>query len=191
MRSSTLIFHFIGIHSHAEETFSSPLLLLGISFLPKVAQSRAPPFPMRHFATKVWSHHHDRGTVCDVRQQYHIMQYVNYVSIVDSNISDCIAEKPFTVDHHCQVHILPREMLGRSTFGLCMWLLKWLPMRTVDRILLLLSRVMLGDIQRYGLRRPRLGPLELKSLSGKTPVLDVGALAKIKSGDIKVICCSR
>ncbi|CAD5166771.1 unnamed protein product [Musa acuminata subsp. malaccensis] len=84
------------------------------------------------------------------------------------------------------VHILPREMLGRSTFGLCMWLLKWLPMRTVDRILLLVSRVMLGDTQRYGLRRPRLGPLELKSLSGKTPVLDVGALAKIKSGDIKV-----
>ncbi|THU46421.1 hypothetical protein C4D60_Mb09t04760 [Musa balbisiana] len=111
-----------------------------------VAQSRAPPFPMRHFATKVWSHHHDRGTV----------------------------------------HILPREMLGRSTFGLCMWLLKWLPMRTVDHILLLVSRVMLGDTQRYGLRRPRLGPLELKSLSGKTPVLDVGALAKIKSGDIKV-----
>ncbi|RWW77048.1 hypothetical protein BHE74_00014817 [Ensete ventricosum] len=89
------------------------------------------------------------------------------------------------------VHILPREMLGRSTFGLCMWLLKWLPMRTVDRILLLVSKVMLGDTQRYGLRRPRLGPLELKSQSGKTPVLDVGALAKIKSGDIKVMCCLR
>ncbi|XP_026661133.1 indole-3-pyruvate monooxygenase YUCCA2-like [Phoenix dactylifera] len=84
------------------------------------------------------------------------------------------------------VHILPREMLGWSTFGLSMWLLKWLPMRTVDSFLLLASRLMLGDTARFGLRRPRLGPLELKSLSGKTPVLDVGTLAKIKSGDVKV-----
>ncbi|CAD5194601.1 unnamed protein product [Musa acuminata subsp. malaccensis] len=84
------------------------------------------------------------------------------------------------------VHILPREMLGRSTFGLSMWLLKWLPVRMVDRLLLLLARLMLGDTARFGLPRPQVGPLELKSLSGKTPVLDVGTLARIKSGDIKV-----
>uniref|UniRef100_A0A5B7AAT4 Flavin-containing monooxygenase n=1 Tax=Davidia involucrata TaxID=16924 RepID=A0A5B7AAT4_DAVIN len=84
------------------------------------------------------------------------------------------------------VHVLPQEMLGRSTFGLSMWLLKWLPMRLVDRFLLIVSWIMLGDTARFGLDRPRLGPLELKNLSGKTPVLDVGTLAKIKSGDIKV-----
>ncbi|KAK8496145.1 hypothetical protein V6N13_098133 [Hibiscus sabdariffa] len=85
-----------------------------------------------------------------------------------------------------KVHILPREMLGRSTFGLSMWLLKWLPIRFVDRLLLIVSWLMLGDTARFGLDRPRLGPLELKNLSGKTPVLDVGTLANIKSGDIKV-----
>ncbi|XP_022854567.1 indole-3-pyruvate monooxygenase YUCCA6-like [Olea europaea var. sylvestris] len=84
------------------------------------------------------------------------------------------------------VHILPQEMLGRSTFGLSMWLLKWLPIRLVDRFLLVLSWLILGDTGRYGLNRPRVGPLELKNLSGKTPVLDVGTLAKIKSGDIRV-----
>ncbi|KAK6161833.1 hypothetical protein DH2020_001674 [Rehmannia glutinosa] len=84
------------------------------------------------------------------------------------------------------VHILPREMLGRSTFGLSMWLLKWLPMRLVDRFLLIVSRLILGDTGRFGLDRPQLGPLELKNLSGKTPVLDVGTLDKIKSGDIKI-----
>ncbi|XP_010249741.1 PREDICTED: indole-3-pyruvate monooxygenase YUCCA2-like [Nelumbo nucifera] len=84
------------------------------------------------------------------------------------------------------VHILPREMLGRSTFGLSMWLLKWLPIRLVDRFLLLVTRLMLGDTSRLGLDRPDLGPLELKNITGKTPVLDVGTLAKIKSGDIKV-----
>ncbi|RZR76241.1 hypothetical protein BHM03_00000905 [Ensete ventricosum] len=85
-----------------------------------------------------------------------------------------------------QVHILPREMLGRSTFELSMWLLKWLSVKTVDRFLLLVARLVLGDTSKFGLRRPQVGPLELKSLSGKTPVLDVGTLAKIKSGDIKV-----
>ncbi|XP_049376976.1 indole-3-pyruvate monooxygenase YUCCA6 [Solanum stenotomum] len=84
------------------------------------------------------------------------------------------------------VHVLPREMLGKSTFGLSMWLLKWLPMRLVDRFLLITSRLFLGDTSRLGLDRPEIGPLELKNLSGKTPVLDVGTLAKIKSGDIKV-----
>uniref|UniRef100_A0A0E0C7H0 Flavin-containing monooxygenase n=1 Tax=Oryza meridionalis TaxID=40149 RepID=A0A0E0C7H0_9ORYZ len=84
------------------------------------------------------------------------------------------------------VHILPREMLGQSTFGLSMWLLKWLPVHVVDRILLLIARTMLGDTAQLGLKRPTIGPLELKSLSGKTPVLDVGTFAKIKSGDIKV-----
>lgn len=86
-----------------------------------------------------------------------------------------------------KVHILPREMLGKSTFGLSMWLLKWLPMRLVDRFLLVVSRVMVGDTARLGLERPQLGPLELKNLSGKTPVLDVGTLARIKSGDVKVL----
>jgi indole-3-pyruvate monooxygenase len=78
-------------------------------------------------------------------------------------------------------------MLGKSTFGLSMWLLKWLPMRLVDRLLLIVSWLILGDTARFGLDRPSLGPLELKNLSGKTPVLDVGTLAKIKSGDIKVL----
>ncbi|XVF88529.1 hypothetical protein PTKIN_Ptkin19aG0057700 [Pterospermum kingtungense] len=84
------------------------------------------------------------------------------------------------------VHVLPQEMLGRSTFGLSMWLLKWFPMRLVDQFLLLVSRFILGDTEKLGLHRPKLGPLELKKRSGKTPVLDVGTLAKIRSGNIKV-----
>lgn len=86
-----------------------------------------------------------------------------------------------------KVHVLPREMLGRSTFGLSMWLLKWFPIRLVDGFLLMVSRLMLGDTARFGLDRPIMGPLRLKNMSGKTPVLDVGTLAKIKTGHIKVL----
>ncbi|XP_040376438.1 indole-3-pyruvate monooxygenase YUCCA4 [Oryza brachyantha] len=85
------------------------------------------------------------------------------------------------------VHVLPREVLGCSTFGICMWLLRWLPIQTVDRLVLLVARLVIGDTARLGFPRPALGPLELKAVSGKTPVLDVGTLAKIRTGHIKVV----
>ncbi|XP_020098419.1 probable indole-3-pyruvate monooxygenase YUCCA4 [Ananas comosus] len=85
------------------------------------------------------------------------------------------------------VHVLPREMLGMSTFGVAMALLKWLPVRVVDRLLLAAAHMILGDTGRLGLRRPKTGPIELKNLTGKTPVLDVGALDQIKSGNITVV----
>lgn len=85
------------------------------------------------------------------------------------------------------VHILPREMFGFSTFGIAMALLKWLPLRLVDKFLLLVASFTLGNTDKLGLRRPKTGPIELKNATGKTPVLDVGALSQIKSGKIKVI----
>jgi hypothetical protein len=85
-----------------------------------------------------------------------------------------------------QVHVLPREMFGASTFGIAMKLLRWLPIKMVDRMLLLVARMVLGDTEKHGLRRPKLGPLEIKNVTGKSPVLDVGAWSFIKSGNIKV-----
>ncbi|CAL1375134.1 unnamed protein product [Linum trigynum] len=85
------------------------------------------------------------------------------------------------------VHVLPREMFGMSTFGVAMALLKWLPLKMVDRLLLLTATFILGSTDELGLRRPKTGPLELKNVTGKTPVLDVGALSQIRSGKIKVM----
>ncbi|MQM06565.1 hypothetical protein Taro_039390 [Colocasia esculenta] len=85
------------------------------------------------------------------------------------------------------VHVLPREVLGKSTFELAVLLLRWLPLWLVDKILLVLSWLVLGNLEKYGIKRPAVGPLELKNTEGKTPVLDIGALGKIRSGDIKVV----
>ncbi|XP_043699049.1 probable indole-3-pyruvate monooxygenase YUCCA4 [Telopea speciosissima] len=85
------------------------------------------------------------------------------------------------------VHVLPREMFGLSTFGVAMALLKWIPLRLVDQFLLLVANFTLGNTERLGLRRPKTGPIELKNVTGKTPVLDVGALSQIKTGKIKVM----
>ncbi|KAF9609415.1 hypothetical protein IFM89_016215 [Coptis chinensis] len=86
-----------------------------------------------------------------------------------------------------KLHVLPREMFGRSTFGLSMLLLKWFPVGLVDWFVLLCSRLILGDTGRYGFKRPEVGPFQLKNSTGKTPVLDVGTLANIKIGQIKVV----
>ncbi|KAL3828328.1 hypothetical protein ACJIZ3_017130 [Penstemon smallii] len=80
------------------------------------------------------------------------------------------------------VHVLPREIFGKSTFELAVSLMKWIPIWLVDKILLAAARLILGNIEKYGLKRPTMGPLELKNCEGKTPVLDIGTLSRIRSG---------
>lgn len=82
--------------------------------------------------------------------------------------------------------MLPREILGLSTFGVGMTLLKCLPLRLVDKFLLLMANFSFGNTDRLGIHRPKTGPLELKNVTGKSPVLDVGAMSLIRSGKIKV-----
>jgi hypothetical protein len=77
-------------------------------------------------------------------------------------------------------------MFGLSTFGIAMALLRLFSVPAVDRILLAAARLALGDTGKLGLRRPKTGPMELKNLTGRTPVLDVGTLGHIKTGKIKV-----
>ncbi|XP_074568750.1 indole-3-pyruvate monooxygenase YUCCA8-like [Curcuma longa] len=86
-----------------------------------------------------------------------------------------------------EVHVLPRKMLGVSTFGLAMKLLQWLPTRMVDKFLVIMAKMIIGDTEKFGLKRPKAGPLELKNTIGKTPVLDVGACTLIKNSRIKIV----
>lgn len=82
---------------------------------------------------------------------------------------------------------MPREILGKSTFELAMLMLKWLPLWLVDKILLFLAWMILGNMEKFGLKRPSVGPLELKNTQGKTPVLDIGAIEKIRSREIQLV----
>ncbi|KAF3597174.1 hypothetical protein DY000_02024341 [Brassica cretica] len=85
------------------------------------------------------------------------------------------------------VHVLPREILGKSSFEISMMLMKWLPLWLVDKLLLILAWLILGNLTKYGLKRPNMGPMELKVVTGKTPVLDIGAMEKIKSGQVDIV----
>ncbi|KAM0024818.1 putative indole-3-pyruvate monooxygenase [Helianthus debilis subsp. tardiflorus] len=55
------------------------------------------------------------------------------------------------------------------------------------KILPILARITLGNSEKCGIKRPLMGPLELKNTKGKTPILDIGALQKIKSGNIQIV----
>ncbi|KAJ4778645.1 Flavin-containing monooxygenase [Rhynchospora pubera] len=85
------------------------------------------------------------------------------------------------------VHILPREIFGKSTFEIGVSLMQCLPLWLVDTIVLFLTWLVLGSTECLGLKRPSKGPFALKKIDGKTPVLDIGALSKIRSGDIKIV----
>nr|AKJ88115.1 YUCCA1 [Marchantia polymorpha] len=85
------------------------------------------------------------------------------------------------------VHVLPREIFGASTFVVAMRLSKALPLWLTDWLLVFGTWLTLGNLARYGLKRPIEGPLQLKQKTGKTPVLDVGTINQIKNGNIKVV----
>ncbi|KAD4584501.1 hypothetical protein E3N88_22102 [Mikania micrantha] len=52
---------------------------------------------------------------------------------------------------------------------------------------MLLSKVMYGDLTKYGIQRPKQGPFLTKMRGGKYPVINVGTVEKIKSGEIHVL----
>ncbi|KAL8137136.1 hypothetical protein V2J09_003137 [Rumex salicifolius] len=85
------------------------------------------------------------------------------------------------------VQVLPREVVGKSAFEIAVTMMKWLPPLMVDKLLLIIASLMLGNLCKYGLKRPEKGPLELKNTIGRSPVLDVGSLSRIRSGQITVV----
>jgi cation diffusion facilitator CzcD-associated flavoprotein CzcO len=83
------------------------------------------------------------------------------------------------------VNIVHRDVLGRPTQQTSI-LLGRLPTPIGDALARLLCDVTVGDIGRYGLPRSRISPLRQLREHGRTPVIDVGTLARIKSGEIAV-----
>lgn len=82
---------------------------------------------------------------------------------------------------------MPREIFGKSTFETGVLLMQCFPLWLVDKIVLFLTWLVLGSTESLGLKRPSKGPFALKKTEGRTPVLDIGALSKIRSGDIKIV----
>ncbi|KAL5204578.1 hypothetical protein ABZP36_009449 [Zizania latifolia] len=79
------------------------------------------------------------------------------------------------------VHIMTKELIR---FG--MTLAQKLPVTIVDVVLVMVANFIFGDMSKHGIRRPKMGPLFLKSQTGRSPVIDVGTAKLIKEGAIMV-----
>lgn len=83
------------------------------------------------------------------------------------------------------LNIVHRDVLGRPT-QLTSLALARLPAAWGDALARLLRDLTVGDLRRWGLEVSPLSPLRQLREFGRTPVIDVGTLARIKRGEIRV-----
>ena len=83
------------------------------------------------------------------------------------------------------VHIVPRELLGVpiQVVGMAARLM---PQRINDALFPVILDLALGRLEKYGLKRPSQGMLQQIAVASRIPVIDVGTVAKIREGAIKV-----
>jgi cation diffusion facilitator CzcD-associated flavoprotein CzcO len=84
-----------------------------------------------------------------------------------------------------EITIVPRDFLGRSV-QLTANKLNKLPYVIGDWIGSLSGKIAFGNLRKYGLPISNIPPAKMRRVFGKTPTIDIGTVAKIKSGEIKV-----
>ena len=83
------------------------------------------------------------------------------------------------------VHVVPRDLFGRPSQETGI-LLSGLPAAWRDALAAPLLRLAVGDLSRWGIVRPAIGPNRLIEEAGRIPILDVGTIAQVKAGRIRV-----
>jgi len=83
------------------------------------------------------------------------------------------------------VQVLPRDLLG---LPILTWAILYqrLPARLVDLINAPILRLAVGSIERLGLRRAVKGPRQMVEEDGRVPLIDIGTLARIRDGSIRI-----
>jgi len=83
------------------------------------------------------------------------------------------------------VQVLPRDLIG---FPILSWaiLYRRLPARFVDTINAPILRLATGSIEKLGLQRAAKGPRQMIEEDGRVPLIDIGTLARIRDGSIRI-----
>jgi indole-3-pyruvate monooxygenase len=84
------------------------------------------------------------------------------------------------------VHVVPRDMFGRPTQHTNV-VLSYLPLGLRDAIAIRTVGLVVGDLSRWGIVRPTIGPNRMIEESGRIPILDIGTIAMVKQGKIRVL----
>ncbi|THD49801.1 MAG: NAD(P)/FAD-dependent oxidoreductase [Bradyrhizobium sp.] len=83
------------------------------------------------------------------------------------------------------VQILPRDLLGLPILTWAI-LYQHLPARLVDLINAPILRLAVGSFEKLGLRRAAKGPRQMVEEDGRVPLIDIGTLARIRDGSIRI-----
>jgi indole-3-pyruvate monooxygenase len=81
------------------------------------------------------------------------------------------------------VNVIPRELLG-VPISVVSLALRSLPPRVADAMSTLTRRLAVGDLATAGLAQSHIGPMAQIAERRRIPVIDVGTLARLRSGDI-------
>ncbi|KAG6382256.1 hypothetical protein SASPL_158106 [Salvia splendens] len=81
----------------------------------------------------------------------------------------------------------PVHVVSRRISAMAIALITYTSVKWADIFATMMSRIVFGDLSKYGIQRPKKGPYALKDEIGKYPVIDAGVVDKIKSGEIKVL----
>jgi len=83
------------------------------------------------------------------------------------------------------VHVVPRELFGVPIQMVGM-AARLGPQRVNDALFPIILDLVLGRLEKYGLKRPGQGLLQQIAVASRIPVIDVGTIDKIREGAIKV-----
>jgi cation diffusion facilitator CzcD-associated flavoprotein CzcO len=84
------------------------------------------------------------------------------------------------------VHVVPRDLFGLPAQVNSLFLLGRLPPKIADRIANALLGRVIGDLSRFGLHRPTLGPVSQVIETGRIPLIDVGTIELVKQGRLQI-----
>ena len=90
-----------------------------------------------------------------------------------------------TIAVRSPVNVIPRELFGLPIL-VASALFRPFPARVADAMSAPLLALSIGDITKLGLRRLPHGPMEQIKRHGRVPLIDVGTLALVRHGDVKL-----
>ena len=83
------------------------------------------------------------------------------------------------------IHVVPRDLLGRPSQKTAVMLSR-LPVGVRDAIIGPVLHLAVGDLSRWGIQRPAMGVQRMIEEHGRMPILDIGTIAMVKAGRIRV-----
>ena len=97
----------------------------------------------------------------------------------------CEAGADVTLAVRSPVRILPRDLFGLPILSFAV-AQRFLPTRIADALNAPILRLAVGSIEKLGMKTAAKGAMRMIEEDGRVPVLDIGTVAKIREGKIKV-----